>query len=407
MTKEVEDLKLRKSELNPLLFCIAIVIIQMFGIDMYMPSMPYIASSLHTTQTVAQLTIAFYVLGTAFSALFSGPLSDKIGRKPVITMGIMGMLVGSVICFFAFDGASLLIGRIIQGAGAGFSMSANRAAITDTFSAKKLAIMGAYFSALIALSPMAAPVIGGYLEHYYDWRANFFVLGITYLIILLLFTLFFKETIHEKQAEKLSVLFILKRYQQLLTKFDFTVYALCGSLALGVTVAYATNAAFVFQKTLGISPIVFGWFGIFVGLGNIAGKIVNASLIKRYDMQSMLIAGIFIVLLSGVILLSLINFNLLSISAVIMVVMATLFGQSFIMTSAFSLGITPYRHIGGAANALLSSGQMFISFLISGALSLSATHLSEANALALSYIVIGLACAFIFMPFFLKNQARF
>lgn len=394
-----EDLKITRYDIHIILFCVSLSIVQLFGIDMYIPSMPWIKESLHTTQMVVQLTIAFYVLGAAISVLFSGPLSDKVGRKPVILLGLMGMMLGSVACMIAQNGTMLLMGRVIQGVGAGFCMSANRAVVTDVFSAKKLSIIGAYFGTLMAISPIVAPIIGGYLEHYYNWRANFVVLTICYFALLIAFQFFFNETIYARHTDKLSIIFILKRYTYLIMQPDFRVYALCGGLTLGLSVAYATAAPYIFEKTLQMTPVAFGWLGIFVGAGNILGKLSTPPLVKRFKMQSVLVCGLFIILFSGVFFAIALSFGWLTIPLVLIAVMISLFGQAYVAGNAFALGITPYRDMGGAANALLSSGQMGLAFVISTALSVSSNHMPESNALAGIYILIGGICLWLFFQY--------
>lgn len=402
---QTEDLKITRYDIHILIFCASLSIIQLFGIDMYIPSMPWIKENLHTSQMVVQLTIALYTLGAALSVLFSGPLSDKVGRKPVILLGLVGMLFGGLICLFAFDGPMLLMGRIIQGIGAGFCMSANRAVVTDIFSAKKLAIMGAYFGTIISVSPIFAPIIGGYLEHYFNWRANFIVLNICYIILLITTQLFFNETIHTRHSDKLSIMFILKRYLELIVKPDFSVYAICGGLTLGVSIAYATAAPYIFEKTLHMSPIAFGWLGIFIGTGSILGKLTTPFLVKRYKMQSVIIIGLLIILFSGIFFAIALGFNWLSIPLALAVIITTMFAQSYVAGNAFSLGITPYRHIGGAANALFASSQMGLAFMISGILSASSDHVPESNALAGMYIAIGGICLLLFLRYSLKQKS--
>lgn len=395
----IEDLHISKKDIRIILLSCILTIVQFFSIDMYIPSLPWIKDSLHTTQTIVQLTIGFYVLGSALSVLFSGPLSDKIGRKPVILYGLMIMIAGSFICLFSMNGPMLLIGRVIQGIGAGFSMSANRAVVTDSFSAKKLVIIGSYFGMLIAVSPIFAPVIGGYLEHYFSWRANFVVLAFFYALTLVAFALFFQETNHTQHPDKISLSFITKRYLYLIRQPNFRIFALCGGLTLGISVAYATVAPYIFESSLHMTPIAFGWLGIFIGLSNIVGRLTMPPLVKKFSMSTLLVIGMFIVLCAGIFFLIALYFGWLSIPLALIVVIAALLGQTYVASMAFSMGITPFRHIGGAANSLLSFWQVGLSFLISSALSLSSTGMPESNALAWMYIFIGAVCLILYFQY--------
>lgn len=180
---------------------------------------------------------------------------------------------------------------------------------------------------------------------------------------------------------------------------EFRVFAVCGGLTLGIGVAYATVAPYIFETTLHMTPIAFGWLGIFVGLGNILGKLTMPPLIKHYQMESVLVFGMLIILFSGVFFMIALYLDWLSIPLAIGIVTATLLGQAYVASTAFSMGITPFRHIGGAANALLSFGQVGLSFLISTTLSLSSKHMPESNALAGMYILIGGVCLLLYFQY--------
>src|SRR6185312_12823563 len=106
---------------NNLLFFVLIlaVCLTQFAADIYAPSLPAIAVSLHTPIHLAQWSMAIYMLGVALSQIIYGPLSDGIGRKKPMVIGLGIMLIGSFICLFAPTIELLITGRFIQGCGAG------------------------------------------------------------------------------------------------------------------------------------------------------------------------------------------------------------------------------------------------------------------------------------------------
>jgi len=387
--EKTEDLKLTRYEVKMILFILVVALSNLLSIDMYLPSLPAIETSLGISQAAAQYTISLYLLGLAVSVLFFGPLSDKLGRKPFIIFGLTLNIVGSLLCFKAMSDHDLLFGRLIQGVGAGAALGAMRATVSDIMGGKKLAIFGAYFSSILGLSPIVAPVIGGYLQTYFNWRANFIVLGAYYLLSLI-WACFVPETNHKKHLHSFNYKYHLKNYAHLLTEPTFMTYTFCGGLAIAASMAYATSGPFILQKTLGLSPLIFGWMGIFVGAGNVLAKLLTPSLIKRYDMQNTLVTGLSVILASGLILGLALILNLLSVALLMCVVMLSLFGQGLTSSNAVALGVSPYRHIGGAANALWTSMQMGLAFLVSVILS---SHFFKANqpaALTSAYIGIGL-----------------
>lgn len=391
-----------KAELRVFISVMLTALAIYFGIDLYIPSMPWIEHSLHTSQLIVQLTVALYTLGAAISVLFGGPLSDKFGRKPLILTGLALLMLGCLVSMLAINGPMLLAGRILQGVGAGAAMGANRAMITDTFSGQRLAVLGAYFSTLIAISPVVAPIVGGYLQHYFSWRANFVVLMIYYIVAFLITVFWTHETNGKKHVDKISLQFLAQRYYYLIRQADFRTYTVSASLILGIPIAYATVGPYILQNTLHLSPVAFGWMGIFIGAGNILGKLASPVLIRKFDMQTTFVVGISVVLLSGALLGLSNSLGYLTVALVMTVMMIALFGQACVTSTAFSLGLSPYRHMGGAANALLSSSQMGFSFVVGGLLSLSSHSISNVSALSGCYIGIGLACLIIFAQFWHK-----
>ncbi len=393
-----ESLQLTKREWSVSLFAIGVSLSNFFGVDIYLPSLPAIEKSLGIGQSGAQLTISIYMLGMALSVFFCGPLSDKVGRKKVMVPGLLLNLLGSIICFGATTGHVLLLGRLIQGLGAGACMGGIRAMITDVFSAKKLSMVAAYLSTVLALSPIVAPVVGGYLQTYVSWRANFVVLGVVYLLLVLV-SFWVRETNEHQHLHSFDVRHHAKNYRYLLGRPDFMTFAFCGGFAMVVSIAYATSAPFVFQKTLGLTPIQFGWMGIFIGVGNIAGKLLSPSIAKRCDMEKTMVAALFCILLAGVFLDVMICVNKAGLLITTLAVMLSFLGQGMTTPNSMALGLSPYRAMGGTANALLSFIQMLLSFIVSYVLSSAMLADHQSTALAGSYIMVGVLTLLVYFIF--------
>lgn len=388
---ENEKINLSRHELGIIFFVLFATFATYFSIDMYLPSLPSIESSLHVSQALAQYTVSAYLLGMAISVLFFGPLSDKMGRKFFILLGLGLNFMGCIVCFRAHSGDSLLTGRLIQGIGAGASMGAIRAVVSDCFMGKRLAFIAAYFGTLISISPILAPVLGGYLETYFNWRANFVALAVYMLMVFVWACFFLKETNQNRHLHHFHWKYHLQNYRTLLSQPSFLIYTVCGGGAVAVSMAYATSAPFIFQKTLGLSPLVFGWMGIFVGGGNILGKLTVPSLIKRYEMKTTLILGLATILFAGLILGFALWIHSIALVLVLLAVLLSLFGQGLCIANAMALGLSPYRHIGGAANALWTFMQMGLSFLISLVLSGPLFKTNQILGLSSVYVLIGLS----------------
>lgn len=383
-----ESLQLTKREWGVSLLVIALALGNFFGVDLYIPSLPAIETSLGIGQSGAQLTVSIYMLGMAVSVFFCGPFSDRLGRKKVIVAGLLCNLVGSVVCFHALTGHELLSGRLIQGVGAGSCIAGFRAMVTDVFAAKKLSVVVSYLGAAVALSPIFAPAMGGYIQTYFGWRADFIALGAVYLGLLLA-TTFVCETNQHQHLHSLDVRKHLKNYGYLLMRPDFMTFAFCGGLALAVSVAYATSGPFIFQKILDLTPIQFGWLGIVIGGSTIAGRMLGLPLVKRFTMEKVMVVALAGIVLAGGVLGVTLGVHRVDLILVIGVVMLSFLGQGMASPNAFSLALSPYRAMGGTASALLTFMQMLLAFGVSYGLSRPVFEHQQLSALAGAYVIIG------------------
>ncbi len=157
--------------------------------DIYLPSMPAMASYFHTNISMVQYTIFFYTVGFSLGALFFGPISDRIGRKPVILWSLLIAAIGSLIALIATSLNILFIARFIQGVALVGVGSTMRAVTKDVCPDKQeMARFGAVLGIVIPIAASIAPVIGGYIEHYFNWRVSFGFL-LVYILVFLVYTI--------------------------------------------------------------------------------------------------------------------------------------------------------------------------------------------------------------------------
>ena len=145
--------------------------------DLYLPSLPSIAHHFHTTISLTQLSVAIFALGYGIARLFYGLISDAVGRKKPLIFGLFICLAGCLICLFAQNIYILLAGRLIQGFGGGGSNILARIILRDRLEGSKLAKYNSYYSMACVSLMASAPLLGGYLQHYFDWQANFIFLS--------------------------------------------------------------------------------------------------------------------------------------------------------------------------------------------------------------------------------------
>ncbi len=165
-----------KKTINPILMTFLVLMIiplSQIAVDMYLPSLPAMAKHWHVSSTSMQLSFTFYLLTLGVSQLFYGPLSDRYGRKPLLLVGLVVYLIGSLVCALSLMPNMLYMGRALQGLGAGSMFVISNAALSDVFSGSALARRVTWNSLVWSLVPILAPAVGGFVQEYLGWQANF------------------------------------------------------------------------------------------------------------------------------------------------------------------------------------------------------------------------------------------
>ena len=137
-----------------------------------------------------QVSLACYLLALGISGLIYGPLSDYFGRKPILYLGYSIFLVGTILVICSFDIEIFLIGRLIQGLGAGSPVVIARAIYRDQYETKQLEKVISLQVIIFALCSAIAPLLGGYIHTLFGWRANFYFI-LFYLLFICSLVIFF------------------------------------------------------------------------------------------------------------------------------------------------------------------------------------------------------------------------
>lgn len=332
--------------------------IAQFSADLYLTSLPAISDFMQVGHHLSQLTITCFLLGLALSQLTFGPLSDKYGRRLPLIIGLCICMFGGVVCFLSNSIKMLLLGRFIQGVGAGAGSAITRSILRDLFAGKDLAhymFISASFSVFVLA---LGPVIGGYVQHLLGWSYNFLTLVIFNSILIILTIAFCKETI------KSRVLGVnLKAFFTVFGNFNFLRYSMHCNLSYAGIVAWLTATPIILQDAMKYSSTDCKWLYLTSGLGFLLGSVSGKKLLTYFSQKQVLKIGLSIALLAAALMLFLSSYaNMLVIVGPIGIFM---FGLSIVFPTAASMAMDEFKDLSGYASAVFGSSQVFIGMLSS------------------------------------------
>lgn len=378
---------LTRQEFKILSITVFVAICGTLGIDIHLASMPHIMAYLQTDKPHMQQSVSIFLLGMGSSLLFYGPLSDRYGRKPIVIFGLSLAALSSYVTPFTTTIHTFLLVRLLQGIGSGVCLGLGRTIVADVLQGDRLATVGSYFAMVFSLSPVVAPVIGGYIQHWIGWKANFVVLGTVLALALLTYMLFCPETNQHKNPRACTVEIVYQNYKSLLLHSLFVGCMLISGIAMASNMAYATTSAFILQTQFHLNPIVYGWLTTTVGAGAFLGRFITPIAINRIGGRYTLLSGLLLLLLAGLLLLLFIELRIINVPLIIIMVFFTLLAQTMISPNVTSRALSPFKDKRGAAGALFGGFQMLIAFL--GSAIIGGFAHDGILVLAISYTALG------------------
>lgn len=366
-----------------MLLCFLIAIGQA-GLGLYLPSLPMISLEFHASLESTKNTIIYYVIGIAFSQLFYGPLSDYYGRKK-ISLARMGIFIGGTTLAISSSTISwLLIARLIQGIGIGASTIVSRAVLRDVFHGVEYVKSGARLASIVAITPIIAPLLGGYFQEISGWRLSFTLLLLFSIITWFFWFFLFKKTTLTKKNTLLSFSIFLNNYFLIGKSTLFLKHAICGGLIYSGEVAILTVLPFFIQTQLGASSTTFGWVMLVLAFGFIAGARISVYLSEYESSHSLIYIGLLLAGISSCLLLSTIFFIHINLIFITMILFLFLLGAGIVYpnTSVTAVGLFPEK--AGTASALFSGIQGSLAALSSILLS----YFSSKSLYPLSILLI-------------------
>ncbi len=273
-------------------------------IDMYLPALPRISEELGAGASAVQITLTACMIGISAGQLVLGPVSDRVGRRPPLLVGLAAFVVSSVACAMAPNIYFLTAFRLVQGLGGAAGIVIARSIVRDLHSGVALV---RFFSTLMlatGLGPVIAPQIGSWVLAVTSWRGIFIVLAAFGLVLLLSAWRRVPETLSDDLRATGSLWSTLAKMVSVARDRVFLGSALACGLGMSATFAYVAGSSFVLQNVYGMSPQTYGLVFALNALGLIAGAQVNGRLATRFGPSTLLRFGLTVMLLAGVALVT-------------------------------------------------------------------------------------------------------
>lgn len=371
---------------------LAFAVIPMSGLatDIYLPSMPSMATELHQPESNIQLTLSIFLISYGLTQFFAGSIVDSFGRYRV-SMASLALFVVSFLITATTQNIFIIYSmRVLQGILSGFAVVSKRAFFVDVYEGEQRKHYLSIMTIVWSVGPIIAPFIGGYLQHNFGWQSNFYVLAGYSLLLLILEFIFSGETL--KVRNPFHVDFLIKEYNSMFKAKDFFYGMLMCGLSYSMIMFFNLCGSFIIEHKMGYSEVVAGYVSLILGFAWMTGGFLGKALIKKAFLPKIRFANfIQIILIILMFVASYFTSNIYSLVAFAFAVHVT---AGFIFNNYFSYCIGRFPNSAGIAGGLTGG----VAFIITSALSYGIVALIKPEVqlqVAEGYFVLGVLGLFV------------
>ncbi len=377
----------RKNNFFVILILGALATISPFSIDMYLPGFPAIAKDINSTIDQVQLSLTSYFIGIAIGQLIYGPLLDRFGRRKPLYVGLIIYIIASIGCAFTTSVDALIAARFIQALGGCAGMVAAQTLVRDLFPANKTAQAFSLIMLVIAVSPMIAPTVGGYVTASFGWNGVFVILAFITTVILAAVYFFLPGGKGADASLSLKPRAVLGGFRIVVKQPQFMVYTLAGGLGTAAPFAYIAGSPDVFMNIYGLTEQQYGWIFALLASAMIGSTQLNHILLKRFKNEDLVKVAFIYQSAIGFLLVGGTLYGGWGLYSLLILMFIFLTGQGLIGPNSTALSLAPFSKHAGSAAALLGTWRMGIGAIITALV--SALH----NNTALPMVGMMAACS--------------
>lgn len=321
--------------------------------DIYLPAMPVMAAEL---QGDIELTITGFLIGFALAQLVWGPISDHLGRRLPLFIGMVLFVIGSLGCAWSTSIGEIVFWRVFQAMGACTGPMLARAMIRDLFSRTRAAQMLSTLIIVMAIAPIAGPLMGGQIIRFTTWHAIFVLLAV--IGVLMFLSLYFlPETLPVEKRAPASLSGAFRNYMALLKNATFMRYTLSLTFFYVAAYAFITGSPRVYISYYGIDPQYYGWLFAVNIVGVMGMSVINRKLVQRHPLDTLLKAAVTVATLAVVLLAVMVKLHLGGIIAVVIGVFLFFSMNGIIAATSTAAALDEVPNMAGSASALIGSLQ--------------------------------------------------
>ena len=330
--------------------------------DLYLPALPALTASFGAVPAQAQLTLTALLLAFGASQLFWGPLSDRIGRRRVLLIGLAGYTLAAIGSALAGSIEVMVFWRVLQGAFMGAGTVCARAIVRDLYPPQEGARTMSKGLSGLGVAACLSPWIGGLLAEWFGWRATLIALTVMGAITLLVVARYFKETLHERHPEALHPAVLARTARQILSNGSFWAMALLSSATTGGLFCFLAASSFVFIEQYGFSMTAYGLVLLSVSTFYISGTLLCRYLVMHIGVKRAVMVGGLLSLTGGGLVAGLALAGINSAWAIIVPSWIYMLGHGIHQPCGQSGAIAPFPRTAGAASALAGFLMMVVAF---------------------------------------------
>lgn len=256
-----------------------IIPISGFAIDVYVPSFPQMVNDLHATPSDIRLTLSIFLISYGVSQLFVGSIVDSFGRYKIALVSLLVFVLSNLAIVITKSIEVIFVMRALQGLVISLIMVAKRTLFIDIYTGDKRKKYTSLLSVVWSTAPVVAPFVGGYLQSFIGWEANFYFLALYGAVMLVLELIYSGETIAAYKPFHLKT--ILNTYREFLSAKDFSIGVLVLGLSYSMVIIFGMSAPFIIEHVFHYSPVITGYASLCSGVSLLTGGMLSRMLIDK------------------------------------------------------------------------------------------------------------------------------